>query len=848
MSINRDLEIVASLALFSKIGYRDDVGDELTMLASITGIPVADYRKSIGRLRLSPGFVAQRGRYWYVTPEIVTRSLFKHGWRTFVEGDIHRFLTSLNLEHMQQLQSRANAYGGKEVASQLADYFREEMNSLRIQNLSDSRVTQFVLAVAESDLNQFLPKLTDLLCSSTDEELANLDSMPNSTTWRSRRYLIFFLEKAALFPEYFSYAERALLRLAQCETELQIGNNATTVWTELFRLRLSGTAVEFNNRLAILSNYLRDPAKSRIAALAFQEAIGRPGAKIASPRIFAGRSVPETWRPTSLADEQQCLRNALQMCGEVLSGETNGVGNQLFDAIYNSLDWLIYRGVGEAARRVVSSSRLSDSNRRRLFNLLTEYVHMNFESRELNMESASEVISFLTSWAEELAPKSLGEQMRSLIACDSWDERFNPEMKGDRGTLTEIAEEFILHPQLLQAEFVWLASDEAQSIRRLGHVLGQLDKASTLAALICNDAKIQNHAGLLAGYVSGIMSRSNKVAAIIDDTVEFFCEHQPTVALELLQVGGDAVNGITRLNTLIENDRIEPCQTVGFAHHYGNSSLSIDQFESTLKLLIAKSSKPDGRQRQCVVRFISLFERMYDHLHLDQRLFDTPMLVDQVVKVLDMTKGDVTSRVTSEWTDLAKLVVKVGRNDVFPMFGELLFSRDITTTEQALKTLTDLAGEHSADVMETFGNALLDKRGIYLRVHVCNDLVAAIDKGVILSWLEQNGDVAAQVLARHLPQPFLDDNGEFIVPELLDRVLERFGTDAVLSAFHAGLNSTGSYWGDLSPVLRERAERFKTLLNHRNAALRRFAHDEIVYLSNWERNERRREEEESIAS
>lgn len=847
----KDTDIVGSLALFSKIGYRDDVVDELTMLAAMTGILVDDYRKGIERLRHSPGFVAQRGRYWYVTPEIVTRTLFQHGWRRFVANDIHGVLSSLTPEHMQQLQSRANAYGGKEVASQLADYFRGEMNKLTIQNLADSRVTQFVLAVAESDLNEFLPKLANLVCSSTDEELAILDSAPRSSSWCSRRYLIFFLEKAAVFPEFFSNAERTLLRLAQFETEPQIGNNATTVWTELFRLRLSGTATDFSDRLSILQGYLRDRAKSRIAALAFKEAIGRPGAKVPLPETFAGRSVPETWRPKALEEEKRCLRDALMMSREILSSKTNethDVGNLLFDAIYSSLDWLIYRGVGEDARTVLPASRLSDTNRRRLFNLLTEYGGMNFEARDLNTRSASEVSSFLTSWAEELAPKSLGEQMRSLISCESWDERFGPELKGGRGTLTEIAEEFIVHPKLLEAELDWLATDEAQSIRQLGHSLGQLDTASTLATLICSDARTRRQVGLLAGYLSGIMARSNEVASVISDAVEFFCEYQAAIALELLQVGGDTVSGHLRLNELIENDRVEACQTVGFAHHYGNSSLSIDQFNSTLRLLIAKSSNSDGRQRQCVVRFASLFASMYDHFHRDQRVFDSPFFVDQVVKVLDMTKGDVTSRVTSEWTDLAKLVVKAGRNDVFPMFGELLFSRDITTTQQALRSLAELAADHSVEVMEVFGDALLDKRGMYLRVHVCNDLVAAIDKGVVLTWLEKNGDFAAEAFARHLPQPFLDEHGEFIVPELLDLVLERFGTDNVFSAFHAGLNSTGSYWGDLSPVIRERAERFKTLLNHKNPAVRRFANEEVVYLSKWEKDERRREEEESIAN
>lgn len=334
----------------------------------------------------------------------------------------------------------------------------------------------------------------------------------------------------------------------------------------------------------------------------------------------------------------------------------------------------------------------------------------------------------------------------------------------------------------------------------------------------------------------------------MDETVQFFCDERAADALDLLQTGGDCVHGATRLCTLIEDDRIEPCHLVGFGHHYGQSLLNVDQFDSVLRLLITKSSEADRTQRQCVVRFVSLFQRTYEHSPPGGSLFNSPARISLVVEVLDMSKGCVSSRVVSEWTDLAKAIVEAGCNDVFPMFRELLFSCDVTVTQKAIQTLVDLAGNYSAEVMDTFGGALLDKRGIYLRVHVCNDLVAAIDEEIIVSWLEREGDRAVELFARHLPHPFLDENGEFIVPKLLDRVLERFATDAVLSAFHAGLNSSEAYWGDLSPILQERAERYKTLLNHKNPAIRRFARQEVNYLSNWAKNEKQREEEDAIAN
>lgn len=845
---DREIDVIGSLVLFSKIGYRDDVSWELKMLSALTGISEDDYRKSIDRLRYSPGFVAQQGRYWYVTPEIVTRSLFAFGWRRFVQPDIRRFLEALSPEHLLQIQSRANAYGGTEVVSQLASYFQDQMNRLTIHELSDSRVTQIVLAVAESDLVRFLPILSDVICNSSDEQLAILDTMPNSTSWSSRRYLIFFLEKAVLFPEFFAIAERMLLRLSQCETEPNIANNATCVWAELFRVDFSGTSVDFGSRLKLLRSYLSDKATSELAIQAIKETLGNPGTKFSLPESFAGRRVPETWSPKSHEEEQHCLGETVQMCSEFLSVEAGQLGERLFHVLTGSLLFLTYRGLGKVLHDVLMPSVATDQRRRQLYNLLTKYQQNGFGKGQLSVLNSNELAGFFRGWSKELAPNSWSERMRSLISCEPWDERFNPEITGQRGALTDLADELLAQPQLLETELDWLASDEAQATHRIGFALGKVDTSFILAGTVCDDARSRQQIRLLAGYVSGTVYHSTCVPEIILSTVGYFCDVRPETALELLQGGGDHVKAFAHLVTLIEKNCVEPCQVVGFGHHYGTSALSSEQFDCLLKLLVEKSAKADGIQRQCVLRFASLFLRTFKHFHQDERLLDDSKRIGKVVELLDMTKGDVTSQTLTEWTDLAAASVEAGHNEAFPMLQELLLSTDITVCRGTLRTLTTLAGTHSGDVMDTFGNAILDKRGVYLRIHVCKDLIAAIDIDVVVAWLERKGHQAVAALARHLPQPFLDNDGKFIVPTLLERVLERFGTDDVLAAFHAGLNSTESYWGDLSPVLEERATRFKTLLNHSNPAIRRLAGKEVAFLGDWAKHEKTREREDTIAN
>src|SRR5207302_3512287 len=103
-----------------KVGFRDEVQADIDMLCAIATRSRRDFIDIVSAVRESPGFVVQAGRYWYVTPEIVTEVLFAEGWRRWVEPNLAALLTDLPAHLQEHLIERAGRFGGEEVRRQVA--------------------------------------------------------------------------------------------------------------------------------------------------------------------------------------------------------------------------------------------------------------------------------------------------------------------------------------------------------------------------------------------------------------------------------------------------------------------------------------------------------------------------------------------------------------------------------------------------------------------------------------------------------------------------------------------------------------------------------------------------------
>src|SRR5206468_142706 len=135
------LRLVSLLALFHKVGFRDEVQGDVEALCRIANCSRQDFNHATRSVKEAPGFVVQAGRYWYVTPEIVVRVLFSEGWERWVEVDPETFLRALPDHLQQQVIDRGGKLGGEEVRAFLAAFFRGWFDRLTARDLADPRRT-----------------------------------------------------------------------------------------------------------------------------------------------------------------------------------------------------------------------------------------------------------------------------------------------------------------------------------------------------------------------------------------------------------------------------------------------------------------------------------------------------------------------------------------------------------------------------------------------------------------------------------------------------------------------------------------------------------------------------------
>ena len=321
--LGEHLPVISALALFHKIGFKDDVSTELDVLCSLTGASKQRFVDAARVVRESPGFVVQAGRYWYVTPEIVAPVLFAEGWQRWVGPDPAGFFKRLPHHLLQQLLDRVGVHGAEEVRNQVGSFFRRWFSQLTVRDLADPDSASLASALVEASPGEYLPRLRAVIEAAKSGELREIKGHATGAKWGPRRTLVWLFERLVSFPEFFEDCEACLFRLALEESEPQIGNNATSIWANLFSVYLSGTATLFDQRLLVLRRRLANPilAEVQLGFRGLARALHQAdeGHLVGEP-VVAGRLRPEDWHPETSAEERAGYRSALTICGQHLRG------------------------------------------------------------------------------------------------------------------------------------------------------------------------------------------------------------------------------------------------------------------------------------------------------------------------------------------------------------------------------------------------------------------------------------------------------------------------------------------------------------------------------------------------
>ena len=427
--LGEHLPLVSLLSLFHKVGFKHEVQADIETLSKITKKSRQDFIDTVSVVRESPGFVVQAGRYWYVTPEIVARVLFDEGWKRWVESKLKTFLNELSDHLRQHLIERAGRFGGEEVRSALASFFRAWFHELTARDLADPRKASLAAAVTESSPEEYLPKLRDVIDRAQSAELMNIRGEWNGAqgAWGPRRTLVRLLEKLIAFPEFLEDCEACLFRLAVHETESAIGNSATEIWRNLFHVKLSGTAAPFEQRISILTGRVSSANidEVRLAFRVLDRVFAGSSGHIEGPREVAGRLRPRDWEPSSPDEERACYLTALVLCREHIAHGDPDRRSLAFDVVVDHLDFLLKSGFLDEIAGFLAPPSLKESESRRLVNAVDRYLGF---AEQLGRDRPD-----VRRWVDSIRPSDFDGRLRSVCARQPWDKRFadDPQTQSD---------------------------------------------------------------------------------------------------------------------------------------------------------------------------------------------------------------------------------------------------------------------------------------------------------------------------------------------------------------------------------------------------------------------------------
>jgi hypothetical protein len=240
------------------------------------------------------GLLARQGRYRAVEPHPLAVLLAAEAWRAYGDRIVGELLPELDEEMALALFRRVADLGRFEPArSVLPQLLSEDGPFASLQRIESGGLGTMLTQLAIVLPDEVALHLSELI------EASSLDELRAQT--RSRRDLVWTLEKLVWHRRTFAIAAKSLLQLALAENET-FANNATGTWVDLFGTMLPGTAATPNQRVDYLSQVVQDPrpearllaVKGAAGSLAYHESISVFG-ELQGGVLVEPRGTPATY-------------------------------------------------------------------------------------------------------------------------------------------------------------------------------------------------------------------------------------------------------------------------------------------------------------------------------------------------------------------------------------------------------------------------------------------------------------------------------------------------------------------------------------------------------------------------
>lgn len=840
-----DRDAVGVVAVVQRVGYRDDLKEELVGLCKAIGaIEAHEVVSRAPRLKDSPGFLAIGGRFLYVTPKIVAKTAFEDAWDRWLSHDLKGFVERLPAGLLQSFQDRVASSASKEVREVVSRYFRAWAEGLTSQSLTDLAIVERLEALAETSPVVFLPIIERLVLSSTTlDQVLGVGPMGG---WGPRRKLVWLMERLIAFPEHFHAAETVLFKLALHETEDRIGNNATEIWRQVHRPYLSGTATPFAERLKVLERRIFSEREEEraVAVRALDRIFESHGITRMGRSVVAGRIPPEDWAPQTRAEAEECTTLPLDLLGRMRSNPIVDLQAKALEVLRDHANGFLYDGQLARMRRLLELTEIDAETRASLVasirGFLQEDVTRAIDRNGLDPTYGTQV----QAWLETLLPRDLHGRLVQALAIPPWDA---PDREGWTTEVDALAAELLAEPAALVRELDWLMSDGAASAGHLGHALGRRDVAGALLPTLVDATGGRPVRVLQRGYVLGLLESHPERAPDVTGVIDALEAHAPTSSLELALCAPGLTGALVRALRLVDAGHVDATVLGAFALGGKTGPLAPEDMRAILERLTSSTPDEDAR----AARLHTGLDLVSMRLHRREKEGLPSLLADpetrEVVWRLLMQPAELLRPNDSyHWQKLLKAMTPFEPERAARAAADALGGR-LRDSRAALEVLVELHKNHPELVVREVGRAILDPESGYrpLSGEEGRAFVASLDATHVVRWLDQAGVEGARRLASALPLPHLDSAGKPVVPLVTELVLERFGADErTLREFCLGSHSLQIYSGDIAAQHEAEAAVGRAFLTHPLKAIRDWAAYEVESGLAHARRERRDDDEE----
>jgi len=818
--------IMQALSLLTRVGFEGEVIDEAKLLANFVEVQWSEFCDVVNQMHRQ-GLVGKKGRYRYVTPGLLAAWLAADIWSTRTD-EVRGLLDSLTTPGSRDaFYERLKDLGTDEKTEAVIRSLLSERNFPSTKELNSQEGSKILCMLAFASPPSALSTLERLLGNVPPSELRNFSE--------GRRNVVNALDYIKWFGNTFFGAARLLLALAEAENE-KWSNNATGIWTGLFRVHLGGTEVPANARLSLLEEALKSNSSARrmLALKAIAVSMSWHEVRGSGIEKEGTRPVPAEWRPRKFGEIWEVYRKELKLVDQAMQDADIGVAREARTILIQSARTIVAVGLAdEITSRLDSFEPEDDSEQRALRESIRTILQ--YESGRLGKDQREKLVAL----EEKLTGATYRDRLHRWIgqwSFGDWDIQKRGGGLPPQERAAELAGEALEHPELLRSELDWLVSDESFNVGYFGKRLGELDQDRTwLLELV---TRSRGHRPILLGtYLGGriAVGDGETVASLLDQWVKNDEQLAGVVLFATLNLESSKRN-LDRILNLVQKGWIQREELRILVWSGWAEKLPNDALRDLLACLLA-----DGNKVSTEVA-LSLLDRRLKSIPTEAEI-----LAPFTWQALAQESAIEETMAQYYWGEVSKHYVQNDplrlANTVLGLYKshrvKVLFHQD----DEPLKALAKATELKPKEVWDRVADVLLrkDEAGYRLLLGLQYWYVQLFESSLLLDWADKHRPDGPEILATLTVPSGVPLN------ELTRQLLIRYGRNERLrNQLYANLQ-TGSFTGRMSAWLRNKLETARIWSSGSNTTVSNWAKRLVDDLNQQIVRFEKSEEEEELA-